>query len=57
MTEVTGGGGIKRPRPKLDCSLTEEEEDDDNGVFVCPEFCNGAEVTVKAVHHKSSCVP
>jgi hypothetical protein len=29
MIETPGGSRIKRPRPKLDCSLTEEEDDDD----------------------------
>jgi hypothetical protein len=25
--EVPGGGGLKRPKPKLSCNITEEEEE------------------------------
>jgi hypothetical protein len=65
MIKMPGGSGIKRPMPKLDCSLTDKEEDDNNdvclyvgvGVHMCSEFCNSAAVTAKVVHHKSSCVP
>ena len=32
MIKIPRGCGIKRPKPKLDCSLTEEEDDD---VCVC----------------------
>lgn len=61
MIEMPGGSGIKRPRSKLDYSLTDEEEDDNDvcvcvDVHMCSEFCNGPAVTVKAVQHKSSCV-
>lgn len=39
MIEMPGGSGIKRPWPKLDCSLTDEEEDADNDVCVCVFGC------------------